>query len=66
MSLARGSQVNKRVDSEDAAVLRECTFLFEVPIRIEALNDKRVVRDVVSDPGKRPSIFHIFGLGVVR
>ena len=40
MSLARGSQVNKRVDSEGVAVLRECTFQFGVPIRIEVLNDK--------------------------
>jgi len=40
MSLARGSQANKRVDSEGVAVLRECTFQFEVPIRIEVLNGK--------------------------
>ena len=40
MSLARGFQVNKSVDSEEAALLRECTFQFEVPILIEVLNDK--------------------------
>ena len=40
MSLARGYQVNKRVDSEGVAVLHECTFQFEVPIRIEVLGGK--------------------------